>query len=35
MRDDIIERSLGHFHKADATFGERLTAAVRTARTRR
>lgn len=34
-RDDIIERSIGYFRKADADYGERLAAAVRERRARR
>jgi hypothetical protein len=31
-REEIVERAIGHFTKADPRFGERLTAAVNEAR---
>jgi catalase len=33
-RDDIIERCIGYFRKADADYGERLAAAVKQRRTK-
>jgi catalase len=34
-RDDIIERSIGHFRKANSEYGERVAKAVRERRARR